>query len=319
MVKDPLDPITQDWNLFTTSLRTLYGAHDTENTAVVAIEALSMRDNTTVTQYIVEFQTHAPYTGWNDAALKAMFWKHLLERIKSAFLTIGKPATFDLMIEAVLNVDQNYWSAQAEKGIKPKLKSANEKFNSQRKSDSANTNHHGNNPQNSNTNRNQQRPNQQPSANTQKNSGKTPEASGGTVRGDRYQVKKRSVANAKGFASIARPMNTLDSTARIACLTKSTSRVATNTRIPPGLVVNQVKSLLAEIPPWPAMRSTLLKPTQATRETPRQLSRKWRPTESGMCLPYTLSFNFFFVFNLRLFSVSFSSSFITLSLTSFFF
>jgi hypothetical protein len=64
-----------------------------------------MRDDTTVTQYIVEFQTHAPYTGWNDAALKAMFWKHLPEHIKSAFLTIGKPATFDLMIEAVLNVD----------------------------------------------------------------------------------------------------------------------------------------------------------------------------------------------------------------------
>jgi hypothetical protein len=98
MVKDPPDLITQDWNLFTTLLQTLYSAHNAENTAVVSIEALSMRDDTTVTQYIVEFQTHTPYTGWNDAALKAMFWKHLLERIKSAFLTIGKPATFDLMI-----------------------------------------------------------------------------------------------------------------------------------------------------------------------------------------------------------------------------
>jgi hypothetical protein len=83
-----------------------------------------------------------------------MFWKHLPGRIKSAFLTIGKPTTFDLMIEAVLNIDQNYWLVQAKQGIKPNLRSTNEKFNSQKKTDSANMNNCGNISHNTNGNRN---------------------------------------------------------------------------------------------------------------------------------------------------------------------
>jgi hypothetical protein len=81
------------------------------------------------------------------------------------------------------------------------------------------------------------------------------------VRGDRYQAKKRSVADAKGFASTACPTNTLGSSAHLACLTKAKTQAVTNNRIPPGLAVNQVKSPLAEIPPtgppWLAARSTL--------------------------------------------------------------
>jgi hypothetical protein len=270
MVKDPPDPITQDWNLFTASLRTLYGVHDAKNTAVVDIEALSKRDDMTVTQYIVEFQTHAPYTGWNDAALKAMFWKHLPERIKSAFLTIDKPATFDLMIEAVLNVDQNYWSAQAEKGIKPKLKSANENFNSQKKTDSANTNNHGNNLQNSNANQNQQRANQQPSANTQKNPSKSPQASGGKRGPISSKEKERCRREGLCFYCVSDEHFGIFCPFSLSNKGKNSGghQQQNSTRTGGKQGQKPLAGIPLTGPPWPAARSTLLKPTRVTRETP---------------------------------------------------
>ena len=81
---------------------------------------MKMKDNTRVSEYLVNFNSHAPYTGWNTVALAGHFYRGLPDRIKDMFqYLLQKPQTFEEVRFHALEFDQRYWERQEEMGNHP--------------------------------------------------------------------------------------------------------------------------------------------------------------------------------------------------------
>jgi Retrotransposon gag protein len=117
--QDPPPTILDSWQEFTTELFDMFGNKHLQTTAQNTLMRLKMKDNSRVTEYLVEFNSHAAYTGWNDVALAGHFYVGLPDRIKDMFQYIDKPQTFTDMRQHALNFDQRYWERQEELGKKP--------------------------------------------------------------------------------------------------------------------------------------------------------------------------------------------------------
>jgi hypothetical protein len=112
-------PILDDWQAFTDELYTMFGNKHVQSTAQNALLNLKMKENALASEYLVQFNSHAPYTGWNDAALATAFYWGLPNRIKDGFQYTQRPQDFSSLRNYVLDFDQRHWERQEELGNKP--------------------------------------------------------------------------------------------------------------------------------------------------------------------------------------------------------
>jgi hypothetical protein len=117
--QDPLPTMLDDWEQFADELFNMFGNQHLQSTAQNALLNLKMKENTRVSEYLVAFNSHAPYTGWNDVALAGQFYRGLPDRLKDAFQLVGRPQTLAGMRQYALEFDQRYWERQAESGNRP--------------------------------------------------------------------------------------------------------------------------------------------------------------------------------------------------------
>ena len=115
----PPPSILDNWEEFTNELFNMFGNKHLQTTAQNEIIRMKMKDNARVTEYLVDFNSHAAYTGWNDVALAGHFYQGLPDRLKDMFQYIQKPQNFVEMRQHALNFDQRYWERQEELGKKP--------------------------------------------------------------------------------------------------------------------------------------------------------------------------------------------------------
>ena len=111
--------IMDDWQAFTDELYTMFGNKHVQSTAQNALLNLKMKENALASEYLVQFNSHAPYTGWNDAALATAFYRGLPNRIKDGFQYTQRPQDFPSLRNYVLDFDQRHWERQEELGNKP--------------------------------------------------------------------------------------------------------------------------------------------------------------------------------------------------------
>jgi hypothetical protein len=178
IAENPLPAIVDSWDQFSTEIFQMFGDQHLQSTAQTALLNMKMKDNTRVSEYLVSFNSHAPFTGWNDVALAGHFYRGLPDRIKDMFQLVKRPQTFVGMRQFALEFDQRYWERQAEAGVKPH--STNKSSDKDKKSsDSAK-------PQTAAPATNSARPAQQtnrpaPSANAQTNTAARPPQSSTTA------------------------------------------------------------------------------------------------------------------------------------------
>jgi hypothetical protein len=112
-------PIIDNWQDFVNELYTMFGNRHLQSTAQNTLLNLKMKDNALVSDYLVKFNSQAPYTGWNGTALAGAFYRGLPDRIKNGFQYIQRPQDFELLKDIALDFDQRYWERQEELGHKP--------------------------------------------------------------------------------------------------------------------------------------------------------------------------------------------------------
>ncbi|KAH8103777.1 hypothetical protein DFH11DRAFT_1520191 [Phellopilus nigrolimitatus] len=74
-----------------------------------------MKENQRVATYIVQFQRHAPLTGYNAVSLANEFYRGLPERIKDTISIFGRPRGYDELKRLAIDVDHRYWERESER------------------------------------------------------------------------------------------------------------------------------------------------------------------------------------------------------------
>ena len=169
----------------------MFGDHHIQSTAQNALQALTMKETQRVSEYIVTFSEHAPYTGWNDTALAGQFYRGLPNRLKDAFLVVGHPHDFGMARDMALTFDQRYWERQAESNNYPR--SAHQNRDRQQRSD-----------QGSKSTPDSQKPNAQASSNSSgtsaANSGNSQKKSSGGTSNPSASNKGKGSENSSALA-----------------------------------------------------------------------------------------------------------------------
>jgi hypothetical protein len=122
-----------NWDLFAAELFQVFGNPHIQSTSRNAIRNLKMPENTRAAEFIVAFNSHSSYTGYNDVALAEHFYRGLAERIKEKFQYAQRPHTLAGIRTMALNFDEWYWELQEEKGTYPA--STNYSIRKEKKSD----------------------------------------------------------------------------------------------------------------------------------------------------------------------------------------
>jgi hypothetical protein len=120
LTMQPPPPILDSWVLFASELYQLFGNQHLQTTSQNAILKMKMKEDGRVPEYLVRFNSHAFYTGWNDAALANHFYRGLPRRLKDRFAYMRRPQNYAEMRQYALDFDLNYWEYQEELGNKPK-------------------------------------------------------------------------------------------------------------------------------------------------------------------------------------------------------
>src|ERR1700730_2306502 len=77
LIQQPQPMILDSWDSFTAESFLVFGNPHLHMTSKSALHNLKMPDNSHFTEYIVAFNSHVPYTGYNDAALTKAFYQGL--------------------------------------------------------------------------------------------------------------------------------------------------------------------------------------------------------------------------------------------------
>jgi hypothetical protein len=165
LTMQPPPQILDDWAMFTTELFEMFGNQHLQTTSQNAILDMSMPDEGRVSEFLVRFNSHAVYTGWNDAALANHFYRGLPLRLKKRFSYIRRPQTLVEMRRYALDFDQNYWEFR-EEFKRPKPDAQNEQGKGKKGKDKAES--ANNSPQQAH----QSQPTQQSHPNKQQSSGR---------------------------------------------------------------------------------------------------------------------------------------------------
>lgn len=104
------------WDAFEQELRNVFGPYDAEGDAETDLENLTMRHESRITYYLVEFHRLGSIVQYGDAALARMFYKGLPDRIKDEFQHMegGRPKTLGALRIQSQAIDQRYWERQDE-------------------------------------------------------------------------------------------------------------------------------------------------------------------------------------------------------------
>jgi hypothetical protein len=125
-MQNPPAPLLDNWATFTDELFQMFSNHHLQTTSQNAILNIKMKEEGRVLEYLVRFNSHAVYTGWNDSALANHFYRGLPCRLKERFTYMRHPQMFIEMRHHALDFDQHYWEYQEELGHKPKPDAQNE-------------------------------------------------------------------------------------------------------------------------------------------------------------------------------------------------
>ena len=71
-----------------------------------------MPNNSHVTEYIVAFNLHVPYTRYNDAALAKAFYQGLANCIKDQFQYTSQEQEFTGLCQQALAFNEQYWQCE---------------------------------------------------------------------------------------------------------------------------------------------------------------------------------------------------------------
>jgi hypothetical protein len=137
LTQTPPAPLLDDWATFTSELHQMFGNQHLQTTSQNAILDMKMKEEGRVSEYLVRFNSHAVYTGWNDAALANHFYRGLPRRIRERFMYTHRPQTLVAMRAQALDFDQMYWEYQEELGNKPKPDAQNEQGKGKKGKDKA--------------------------------------------------------------------------------------------------------------------------------------------------------------------------------------
>ena len=109
LLAEPPHPATQDWGLFVEALNNWQGDPDIQSTAQTKLQNLRMPPNAHIRDWIAEFYSWAPLTGYNNAALARAFYDMLPRRIKERFINAGRPSNLDDLVQRAREYDYFYW------------------------------------------------------------------------------------------------------------------------------------------------------------------------------------------------------------------
>ena len=85
LIQQPPPAMLDNWDSFTTELFLVFGNPHLHMTSKSTLHNLKMPNNSHVTEYIVAFNLHMPYTRYNNAALAEAFYQGLTDHIKDQF------------------------------------------------------------------------------------------------------------------------------------------------------------------------------------------------------------------------------------------
>src|ERR1700731_4522522 len=119
LVQQPLPTMLDNWDSFTAELFLVFGNPHLHTTSKSALRNLKMPDNSRVMEYIVAFNSHVPYTRYNDAALAKAFYQGLADHIKDQFQYMSREQEFTGLHQQALAFDEQYWQCEEERGRFP--------------------------------------------------------------------------------------------------------------------------------------------------------------------------------------------------------
>ncbi len=107
--------------LFVQELQTNFGPHDPVGDAEAAIKVLTMKTNDKLATYQVEFDALAGVIGWDDNALRSIFYSGLPRRIKDEMMRQSYTPTLAGVKLVARIIDARYWQRDAERKIEQAL------------------------------------------------------------------------------------------------------------------------------------------------------------------------------------------------------
>jgi hypothetical protein len=119
LAKFPPSPLVDNWYLFSTELIEMFGDRNLRQTAQRALQRMKMPEDSSVTRYIVTFNSYVPYAGWNDAACTTQFYRGLPDRLKDMFQYVPRPQTLADMQNYVMEFDRRHWERRADEEFAP--------------------------------------------------------------------------------------------------------------------------------------------------------------------------------------------------------
>lgn len=111
------DGIFKDFSVFLGALRAIYGLSNSQQTAIRVIQHLTQK--TAASTYVAKFKEHQVKTGWDDTALKTMFYRGLKDNVKDEMMRKGSwtDSSIDLpgLQAAAIQIDDILYERAMEK------------------------------------------------------------------------------------------------------------------------------------------------------------------------------------------------------------
>jgi hypothetical protein len=115
LLSHPPSALLTDWETFCRELNMMFGDRNLASTSERKLRELTMLENHQAARYIIDFQKHAPYTGYNDAALASEFYRGLANRIKDVMALSGRARDMIGLRDQALEIDRRYWEREQER------------------------------------------------------------------------------------------------------------------------------------------------------------------------------------------------------------
>jgi hypothetical protein len=122
-----------DFEAFISELEVNFGPHDPVGDAEKALTEISMKDNSRIVKYNVEFWKLASRVDWNESALTARYFRGLPLRLRTEVLRDGKPTTLPKLRLKAQDADDIYWMIRDESNQEARASSSKQPQNSSKK------------------------------------------------------------------------------------------------------------------------------------------------------------------------------------------
>ena len=109
------DPKVNQWNIFTTELKTVFGDPDRLGRASEKLLGLKMKETSRVHQFTVLFREAADELNWLNTVLHQLYYNGLPNRIKDLWAKTDPPADFEDLVCEAQRADNRYWKCVDEK------------------------------------------------------------------------------------------------------------------------------------------------------------------------------------------------------------